>query len=530
LTSDLPTQIDLSRYRLDPCAYLEEQLGWTPWAGDADHPGQVEVLQAYTAALAAQLESPTTPTTNRIRVEAGHNVGKTRLAAGIVSHFFDCFDPSVVYCFAPGYDQINDLLFKYLRSDRAGRDLPGRVLATPEIKDTGRHFVKGRATNDSHGQGSERIQGQHEEHLLFVLDEAEALPDFVYEAVDSMASGGVSIVLMLANPRTRTSQFHKQASRSDTISFRISCLHHPNVIQEADLIPGAVRRLWVEQMLDNGQEQHAEVVQEHDPDAYTFELAWRPGVIYKPDPLFLWRVRGIAPASTVDNTMIPVGRYQAATRRQPSGVRPGVARIGVDVARYGSDLGTVYCYHAGGLRRVAQIAQQDTHAYYRAIREEGLRLAARGVTSLHIRVDAGGGYGGGVVDWLTRDAELAWAITDLEIHEVAFGGNPFDKSAYADMATELYAHAGEALRAIAVVQAPNALEADLTERTYRWVRVGEVDVKQLTNKELFKKAHGRSPDDGDGAALALAPDHILAPIGRSWDQEALARLHGRRKL
>ena len=62
----------LARYELDPCGYIRDKLGWQPWAGDGEHPCQVEVLDAYTAALRSQLDSPCAPCQNIIRIEAGH--------------------------------------------------------------------------------------------------------------------------------------------------------------------------------------------------------------------------------------------------------------------------------------------------------------------------------------------------------------------------------------------------------------------------------------------------------------------------
>ena len=114
-------------YRFEPDRYIQEKLVWQPWRGSPEHPGQQEILDAYVLALRQQHEredfeggrlveselqywQPGQVIKNRIRVEAGHTVGKTKLASGIVNHFFDCFAPCVGYCFAPGWEQIHDLL------------------------------------------------------------------------------------------------------------------------------------------------------------------------------------------------------------------------------------------------------------------------------------------------------------------------------------------------------------------------------------------------------------------------------------
>lgn len=505
----LPTlgTAEIARYRFDPERYTVEKLGWWPWRGDADAPGQADVLDAYAAALRAQIDHPERMHQNRIRIEAGHTVGKTKLAAAIVNHFFDCFPPAIVYTFAPTWEQIHDLLWKEIKADRRGSGLPGRILDL-ELKVSDNHFAKGKATSNAGGQGTERAQGQHGPYLLFVLDEAEAIDDYVWNAVESMTSGGLSIVLMLANPRTRISHFHKAAEDARVQSFRISCIHHPNVLAGREIVPGAVRRQYVETMV----ERHCEVVELHNPDAHTFELPWRPGIIYAPDPEFMFRVLGMAPANSTIDTFVPSGRYEAATRRTTT-TRAQRVRYGVDVARFGDDRGTLYRHCGDEVKHITSFAKLDSGAYIRAIRDDARAMAAAGATSCHVRVDGGGGFGSGVIDGLNSDLELMRLFADFQVFEVHFNATPYDASAYADLATEIYGHTAEVLRSAALVNAPVALEADLCERKYKWVKAGpadiKMDVKKIRSKIEFRADFHRSPDDGDGCCLACAPDYVF---------------------
>lgn len=511
-------------YRYDPVRYIIDKLGWHPWAGDAEHPGQVEVLEAYALSLRQQHErlayengeltreelvywQPGQPIQTRFRIEAGHTVGKTKLSGGVVSHFFDTCDPAIIYTFAPTYDQINDLLWKEIRTDRRDRKLPGRVLDTPELKFKANHFAKGRATDNAHGRGTEKVQGQHNKYLMFVLDEAEGIADYVYGAVESMTSGGIAIVLMLANPRTRTSLFHKQRLRSDTLSFRISCLYHPNVLADREIVPGAVRRDYVTRMV----EAHCEVVEAHEADNHTFELPWQPGVIYRPNSEFLFRVLGIAPSNSAIDTFVPTGRYEAAIHREPAPLESEAewATMGIDCARWGDDMGNLYIRHNARAWRAAQFAKLDSFAYYMRVRTEAEALKDAGVKRLKVRVDAGGGFGIGVIDLMNHDADLPEWFDEFQVIEVHFNGVAADASAYADCAANMYAEAAETLKGIAVINPPELLEGDLTERRYKWVNKSGVAVKQLEPKDDFRKRQGRSPDDGDGFVLAVVPDHAI---------------------
>jgi len=520
------------RFRFDPTAYIEEKLDWEPWAGEGGHPGQVEVIDAYTLALrqlhekddweqglrsAEQLEywTPGQSIQNRLRIEAGHTVGKTKLCSGLVNHFFDCFPPAIIYTFAPTWDQIHDLLWKEIKVDRTDKGLPGRILDL-RLDVSPNHFATGKATNDAGGRGSHRIHGQHNRYLMFVLDEAEGIPGFVWRAVDSMASGGIVIVVMVANPETRSSTFHKQKNLSTVRSFRISCIHHPNVVQGREVVPGAVRREYVAEMI----EKHCEVITSHDEDRHTFELAFAvqigetvhpAGTVFLPNAEFMFRVLGIAPKNIADKTLVPVGRFEAACQREAPWEDEQDAWLGVDVARFGKDFGTLYRRHLGTVKRVAQFWHQDTGEYYDVVREEAKSLHAQGVRRLRIRVDAGGGYGGGLVDQLIRDEELRRLFAQFDVLEVHFNGTPSDEEAFADLITEMHSHAAETLKGIRIESPPETLEGDLCEREFKWVNLQGRSVKKLESKDDFRKPNraGRSPDDGDGFVLCVAPDFLF---------------------
>jgi len=526
----------LIKYRYDPEAYIVEKLGWKPWKGENGHPGQAEIIEAYVLALRQQHErydlenglitedqlkyyKPGEPIKWRILVEAGHTVGKTKLESGLVNHFFDCFTPSIIYSFAPSWPQVHDLLWKEIKTDRRGKGLPGRILDIRlEVADD--HFATGKATNDNKGTGTERAQGQHGKYLMFVLDEGEGIPGFVFDAVDSMSSGGIVIALYMANPRTRTSRFHKVKALPTTEVFRLSCINHPNVIHNREIVPNAVRRQYVEEML----EEHAEIVDKHSEDDHTFELPWIPGVIYKPDTEYLFRVLGIAPKNKSTNTLITPGRYEAAKTRERVDDNPHIARLGVDAARFGDDVGTLYIRHNGDIWRAAKFPQEDTLVYYARIKEEIENLVEKGISSIHIRFDGGGGFGSGPIDLLRADVEIKEWLIDFQVFEVHFNGTAYAKNKYADLVTELYAETAETLKGVRLKSPPNELEQDLTDRKYDFVNLKGKAVKKLEPKDKFKERNKRSPDDGDGCVLAAAPDFVFrAEIPASVEAQVVDR-------
>lgn len=508
------------KFQIRPDLYLRNILGIEPWAG-IDGPGQAEIVADIGESIRLQLEG--LPAPKVFRVEAGHGVGKTFIAAGLVNFFFDCFAPSITLTTAPSDEQVRLLLWKEIKTLRRNRNLPGRVLEVePFMSMSEDHFAIGRTTSDAGGTGTARMQGQHPKFWLYVLDEAEGVPEFVYGAVEGMMTGGtVGIVLMLANPQTRTSRFHKTASEPGVKNYRLSVLSHPNVVSGKELVPGATKREWAVSMIA----KHCDVANEHDHDQYTFTVDYpveKDGVLYPagtvflPNPEFCFRVLGVAPANLADRCFTSPGRYEAAEKREPDRSDPFLCSIGVDCARFGSDAGTVYVRHRNVAWRAAQVTKADSFAYLEAIKKPALEAARNGAKQLSVRIDGTGGFGAGPADLVRADEELRRAYPDTDdhdgiiVHEIQFGGGAKDPKTYADIITQLYAEAAETLKGIRVERVPALLKVDLTERPYEFVNRSGVALKKLQEKEIFRKKNkNRSPDDGDGFVLAVAPEHVL---------------------
>lgn len=549
--SNQQTQLDdLKPYWDKPYQYITEQLHWIPWSGaSCNSIGQVEIIEYYRQILVALTERqqyengqiepgdlqyyvPGQSVKSWISIDAGYNIGKTKLAAGLVSHFFDTFSPCIIYCFAPQWIQINDLLFKEIRLQRNPTNLPGEVLARqPRITHQEGHFVTGRATKEY--VKSESIQGQHSEHLMFVVDEAEGVAGIVFEAIASMASGGFAVVLIVRNPRTTVCRAHQLRSQPHVLPLTISCLNSPNVIEDRDVIPGMVRRDYIESMLE-----YAEVVSHHNLEEYTFELPWQPDTIYKPGPEFLWRVLGIASEALSYDTFCSLGRYDAAKERgkQPFYPTEQWARFGVDAARFGGDLGTVYIRRGDWLWRSAAYQQSDSMTFYNHILEQMEQLVADGVVDIEVRVDAGGGWGAGLIDLLKYNLDLQnrqtvqemvevetdlqkidqlkkenkwWKLRDFSVFEVNFNGTTTEPRKFYDLITEIYYYLGQALEVLHLQYPPQLLRVDICERSYKYGMKSGRSVKQLLSKDQFRVEYKHSPDDGDGAGLANAPSHLF---------------------
>ncbi|WP_339096201.1 hypothetical protein WDJ50_02610 [Deinococcus sp. VB142] len=465
---------------------------------------------------------------------------------------------------------MRDTLWKDVRTHvtnarhRRRNVMPGLMPKDMRAEQAANHFAMGFVTSDSGGTGTERVQGQHNDYHLWVFEEAEGIPEFMYDAVKRQFTGNkVRLWLLIANPKTSTSTFQEMKLHPMAQVFRLSLLDFPNVWNGTSEVPGGTDRTTFNNWIEDQRTFGCEVVPEMDETRHTFTVPWDvpkagggfhpAGTIFAPKRGFLYGALGIPPSGGGGDTFISAGRYDAAKEREVvarpllEGAVPGTlallgldpytlpagvthtygtskfrliwhVQLGIDCARYGDDAGTIYSLFRRVLRfeeAIQGAGELDemtrTRRYVQATAKALRRYADQGATRASIRVDAG--YGGGIVDLLREQADLQELFPDgFTVHEVAFGSLPKDEEQYADLVTEMYASADEVLSVTRIDpgSAPLLLKRDLTERKYGYVLKGDREVKKLEKKDAFKKrTKGQSPDDGDGAVLALAPEGIF---------------------
>ncbi|CAM4160245.1 hypothetical protein [Deinococcus marmoris] len=513
---------NMTRYQRDLLGYSERECGFTPWAGVEEDEGQLEFFQAVQQSVIDQLDGQ--PAIHEFSIKSCHGVGKTKGCSILVNWFFDAFPQSITITSAPSDDQVRTLLWKDIRSSRPLWGKRHLKPADPFMTRGDGWFAMGRVTNDAGGTGTARFHGQHAKFMLFVFDEADGVPEFAYGAVDGMMTnlgpGMVLIFIRIGNPATRTSEFHKRHTAAGVHSINFDALRFPNVYHDApSLVPGGTTRDWVSKMV----RRHCEVVQQADEEAQTFTLTWETedkhgspapaGTNLKPNGEFLFRVRGKTPKNETLESFISEGRYEAACERDitPMLTQADIhfAAIAADMARYGSDGGTVYLNHRLTLSREAVVQGQDTAGYVVRIEAAIQKAIWQGAKQIQLRVDNTGGWGIGVIDYFK---ELTYPGVAFEVIEVGFGEVATDPTSYYNLSTELYAEADAVLARTRIATPSDELRDDLTDRRlyYRHGRDKRY-VQKAEEKDDFKKRHKRSPDDGDGAVMALAPARLFEP-------------------
>lgn len=427
---------------------------------------------------------------NRLTVvESGHGVGKSVSAAALACWWMAAKDTNDTKCltFAPTHNQVNNILWRYIRNYGRGADLPGTILDTPRWEFGRRQaerFALGLSPKKSSEDDMAAVQGYHSPRLLIILDECAGLPRIVWQAIDTLQP---TRVLAIGNPIIQSGPFWEAANSSRWHRINISCLNHPNMIEGKDIIPGAVTRDWVDGQID----ERCEVCEPHSPDGIF--IPWRDKW-YKPDGRFQARVMGLAPSESPDQ-LISMAWVEAAklTNLKPD----GEVAISLDPARRGGDAFAIVVKQGAKIHRVELMyavtnnPTEEVVSWFLGIAREC--QATRGF------IDSGG-MGGPILDICRQRADF----TVMDVNASHRAPKP---KAYHNLRAWCWWHLRKAFQGgeIDLPSLPdsiaNKLESDLITPRYKYDNNNRI---QIESKDEIKKRLGRSPDAGDALSLHYA--------------------------
>jgi len=300
--------------------------------------------------------------------------GKSYAAARIAVWFFLTYTDSKVFCLAaPPQENLRLILWG---------GISGIVHRQPEL-------FRGYRTKDLYierdpesylsgliipkqGSASEKetsFSGKHAPHILFIIDEGNAVPPAIYRGIEGCLSGGHARLLVLFNPREKIGPVWQIERDKQANVIELSAFRHPNVIEGHDIIPGAVSRESVVRRLNLWSRK---LSPGEKPDSTCFELPTHligtvakstNNQVYPPlqagwrkieEPALSYMVLGQYPAQST-NQLISQEWVDAARSRYdlyiakygeipPQGVYPVQ---GLDVAEMGDDLNSL-CTRYGG--------------------------------------------------------------------------------------------------------------------------------------------------------------------------------------
>ena len=489
------------------------------YAGDPVGFGERVLGNTFTGPIKQLMESVRdNPVTVAV---SGNAVGKTHCAARIAIWFYKCFREAKIYTTAFPLPNLKKLLWGEIDEIiRANGDLfTGDKITELNISRTRKQFITGVTipTSGTLSQREAKFSGKHGEHLLFIFDEGDTIPDEVYKGAESCVSGGHARILIMFNPRQERGYAHRLIRDRKAAIVRLSALDHPNVIEGRDVVPGAVSRAKTVKRINEwtspaetmrGSESEYFTVPEFLVGATAIDDA---GKEYEPlkagirkieDPAFSYMVLGQYPSQAINQLISREWIYRARTRydaymatfgKAPEGVRPV---MGQDVAEFGNDLNAA-CFRYGGF-----VTPIETWGGMDVI-ETG-ELAARKFrerNAISCFVDATG-IGSGVAPYMRRKG--CGKSYPVKVAESAT--EKAEQGEFGILRDQLWWAVREFLRADVGAMLPpdEDLIEELIVPTYAIVG-GKIKVM---SKDEMKHNLGRSPDKADSLCLTFAGDLI----------------------
>ncbi len=423
------------QYRPDPVRFVREVLHATPESY------QVEILNACT-------EHP------RLAWRAAHGVGKTALLSWILLWWLLTRPFSRVLVLAPAMErQVGRYLLPEVRlwARKAKEPLPITVRThTVEVRGYPREWfaLAIQATDAT------KVEGAHAEHLCILADEAKGLSADVVAALHGTQTDveGDRLYLLASLPGGNSGPFY-DTFRKGAELWR---LFHTKAADSS-----LVSDKWIEER----------------------KLEWG-----ETNPLFVARVLGDFPSQD-DTHLFGLTDLEAATEKvleQPENVP---VTLGVDVARFGSDLSAIAVWQGGELVGVETRQGLDTMSVASWVSVE----INRRQPIKSVRVDVVG-IGSGVADRLRQ-------LGHSQIVDVHAGGAARKPELYLNKRAELYFELKQALER-GEVKLPNdeTLLAELAAQEFTYDVRGKL---KLVEKSEIKRNLGASPDRADAAVLGF---------------------------
>jgi hypothetical protein len=436
----------------DPVGWAEEALGERLWSK------QVQIAESVVEH-------------RHTAVRSAHGTGKSHTASRLVAWWVSAHElgEAVAVVSAPTHAQIEAIVFRELARAQQRGGLPGRITfgATPQWR-VGPHLVAlGRKPQDlvDPEQAAAAFQGIHARFVLVVLDEAAGVPPWLWDAVDSLTTNESARVLAIGNPTDPSSRFAKVCQPGSGWNvIGVSAFDTPAFTGERvapELLELLTSKRWVEERSKRWGEE---------------------------SPLYIARVLGQFPAASEDSLIQPAW-VEAAQARDLSAERIWASRLGVDVARSGSDETVVYRNHCGVVRIAHRARGHDLMRTSGAVAQ---LLLAEPESVAQIDVI---GLGAGVFDRL-REQDLP--VTAFSASERAQRPDRF-----LNRRAEAYWQLREELREGKLDLDPDDEDLAAQVCAIRW-RVNSRGQIQIESKDEMRKRGLPSPDRADAVSMAVA--------------------------
>lgn len=315
---------------------------WEKGNTAADHPAEWARKKGNLKLWSKQRDICTSVIENKkTAVPSAHGVGKSKTAATIANWWIDNHPvgEAFVVSTAPSAPQIHAILWEEMRDLHAKAGLPGEI----QLSD---NWIIGKTLvgfgRRPHDYNKYSFQGIHRRFVLVILDEACGIPEWLWDAVETITTGQHCRILAIGNPDDPSSHFAKVCKPGSGWNvMHISVFDSPNFTDEEvddDLRDMLTSREWVEDK----------------------RRAWG-------EDSSIWTAKILGQFPTFDeHATIPYSWVRAAQTRYSEWKEEGMPQvsgrkvIGADIARYGADR-TVFAHRQGDLcSRLETFRKQDT--------------------------------------------------------------------------------------------------------------------------------------------------------------------------
>lgn len=200
--------------------------------------------------------------------------GKSHSAATLAWWYYLCFPNSIVVtASAPPLENLKRILWGEIgkKVSRNKSILDGHTYNVMSISKSEWHYMIGVAIPQS-GTPEERMakfSGKHAPHMMFILDEADAIQNEIFTAIDSCLSGGTVKLLCMFNPRRMSGSCYNLIRDKRANVVHMSAMNHPNVKTKTNVIPGAVT---ADITIKRINECSIPIFNGEEPDQYCFEV------------------------------------------------------------------------------------------------------------------------------------------------------------------------------------------------------------------------------------------------------------------
>lgn len=494
-----------SQYQDDPVGFGENVLGET-------FTDEVKIL------MESVRDNPVTV------AQSSNAVGKTHAAGRIAVWWFKIFTDSQIYtAAAPPESNLKKLLWGEIggtiekHPDLFKGDTPTNL----HVSRSAQSFLTGVTIpmSGTEAQREAKFSGKHSPHLLFILDEGDAIPDEVYRGIESCMSGGFARLLVMFNPRAEVGEAYRMIRDGRANVVKLSAFNHPNVVTGKDTIPGAVTR---ETTIRRINEWCRPLVEGEQKDNECFKLPaflegltarsqsgqeyppLKPGWYKVMEPAFSYMVLGQYPAQgskqLISREWIAKARARWDIYVAEHGERPPEytsATMGLDIGEFGSDANCACFRYGGYVERLVTWGGVDTVVTGdRAISEY------KGRSVSVVNVDATG-VGAGVAPHMQKAGCSA-----IPVKVASSPTETTELGEFQILRDQLWWACREWLRTDTGAMLPpdELLVEELATPTYEVVN-GKIRVMK---KDLMRELLKRSPDRADSLCLTFTGGGFFA--------------------